>query len=290
MKKTISIAVSFVMVLMMCSCTFPMPNFGASTGETATPTPTVSLEGFYQLEDTGFLMESSELSEDESDTESDQIYSAAIEKLFRDRVFGMDVDESGVAELPWFGYDTNLHFSVPSMTVDITTDGETVTRPFYLSDNSLKIGEDDDAISFIRIERPLNYRHPSFADYIALIITETFSDEATIEEGITGDAEAVDEETIIVRIWAEGSANEAFMASSGDTSRIETYANSLADMVELQKTLQESFSDESMPMEIILYVMNDVNRENTLTIVRNGQVVYDAATGINLIDMGSNMG
>ena len=62
------------------------------------------------------------------------------------------------------------------------------------------------------------------------------------------------------------------------------------DFPSLQETIDNQMIIANLPsIEVELHLMNDVNRDNTISIIKKGRVVYDSALGIDMLGVGSNL-
>lgn len=114
------------------------------------------------------------------------------------------------------------------------------------------------------------------------------------EEGVDGTVEVGPDGILILRLWIDGFSSDAYWASQGSEASVTAYTDELleveAGFSELQENINQGLLAAGLPKtEIELHIMNDVNRENTITIIKKGRVVYDNALGIDMLGVGENM-
>ena len=112
-------------------------------------------------------------------------------------------------------------------------------------------------------------------------------------EGINFRFQAKDNDILVIKTWMDGIASLVYRASVGDTDALKEYEDFLItnrdDVAEIQNAGLEKFETELgfKVSNVEFWIMNDINPDNLLVIIKNGQVVYDTVYGINLIDLGS---
>lgn len=113
-------------------------------------------------------------------------------------------------------------------------------------------------------------------------------------EGINFSFQAKDNDILVVKAWIDGVASLVYRASVGDADALKEYEDFLVtnrdEVAEIQNTGLEKFETEFgfKVSNVEFWIMNDINPDNLLVIIKNGQVVYDTVYGINLIDLGSS--
>lgn len=134
----------------------------------------------------------------------------------------------------------------------------------------------------------LNYTLEDFVRDANIAFKEYF------EEGVDGEIELSKDGTLIYRLWIDGFSSDAYWASQGDEESVNMYTEELKELVDDFPSLQETIDNQmiiaNLPStEIELHLMNDVNRDNTISIIKKGRVVYDSALGIDMLGVGSNL-
>lgn len=114
------------------------------------------------------------------------------------------------------------------------------------------------------------------------------------EEGFDAEVEISKDGTLIYRLWIDGFSSDAYWASQGDEESVNLYTEELKELVDGFPSLQEQIDNQmiiaNLPTtEIELHLMNDVNKDNTISIIKKGRVVYDSALGIDMLGVGSNL-
>lgn len=135
------------------------------------------------------------------------------------------------------------------------------------------------------------------AQEFADILNEEFanmSDEERKEagfEGIKMKCLIRDDSVFVIQVQIEGFAGTVYSASTGDKDALAVYDEILItnrdELANWKEDFGQSFEDFNIK-ELELWIMNDINPDNVLVILKNGQVVYDVVYGINLIDLGSS--
>ena len=118
--------------------------------------------------------------------------------------------------------------------------------------------------------------------------------QAAPEEGMDVSFEVGEDGSLIYRLWLDGYSSDAYWASQGDEAAVTAYSDGLKELVDGFDDLQASMNQQlqavglpAAPLEI--HLMNDVNRDNTISIIKKGRVVYDSALGINMLGVGENL-
>ena len=126
-------------------------------------------------------------------------------------------------------------------------------------------------------------------------IFASMTDEEKKEEGLEGvniSFEPKDENTLIMKIAEDGVAGLVYRASHGDSDALKEYDEYLITMRDglpaFEKAIIEQVNDDNVKLNgVEFWLMNDVNQDNKLVIIKNSQVVYDTVYEINLLDLGS---
>ena len=118
--------------------------------------------------------------------------------------------------------------------------------------------------------------------------------QAAPEEGMDVSFEVGKDGSLIYRLWLDGYSSDAYWASQGDEASVTAYSDGLKELVDGFGDLQSSINQQlqavglpAAPLEI--HLMNDVNRDNTISIIKKGRVVYDSALGIDMLGVGENL-
>ena len=114
------------------------------------------------------------------------------------------------------------------------------------------------------------------------------------EEGFEMTIEVGHEGTLIIKAWIDGFSSDAYWASLGNEEDVATYTDELKEIVEgfpqLQDAINQQLVAAGLPKtEIEFHLMNDVNRENTISIIKKDKIVYDSVLGIDMLGVGTNM-
>lgn len=128
-----------------------------------------------------------------------------------------------------------------------------------------------------------------FAADFSTVLNDEFSG-----QGISCLLEVSDQGILILRLWIEGAASEAYFASRGNTETLNGYIEGLKEIAsqstEFQSVINDALTGLGLPAtEVELHLMNDVSPEKTIAIVKKGQVIYDTVTGIDLRSVGSDL-
>lgn len=142
-----------------------------------------------------------------------------------------------------------------------------------------------------------NFRTPAYSlEDFASELTDLFNDLLieSSEEGITCAIEVSDQETLILKLWIVGSANEAYFASLGDQETLDGYIEGLKEITsqfyDIQSGINDRLAEVGLPVtEVEIHLMNDVSPDKTIAIIKKGQVVYDTVTGLDLRTVGSKL-
>lgn len=117
---------------------------------------------------------------------------------------------------------------------------------------------------------------------------------ATPEEGVDAIIEVGKDGSLIYRIWLDGFSADAYWASQGDEESVTAYSNELKELIDgfadIQASINQQLQAVGLPeTNIEIHLMNDVNRDNTISIIKKGRVVYDSALGIDMLGVGENL-
>ena len=137
--------------------------------------------------------------------------------------------------------------------------------------------------------RSLEYSLEDFASEYSALLNDEVSG-----EGASCVLEVSDQGTLILRMWIDGLASEAYFASQGNTETLDGYIEGLKELAsqfaEIQSGLNDRLEEVGLPAtEIEVHLMNDVSPEKTIAIIKKGQVVYDTVTGLDLRSVGSKL-
>ena len=129
-------------------------------------------------------------------------------------------------------------------------------------------------------------------DY-ALDLTAAMNEDP--EEGIDCSVEVNDDGLLLFRFWIDGLSGDAYRAAQGDKEYIDIYTDEIKSIVDefwdLQNTINDQLQEVGLPeTEIEIHIMNDVNRNNTMSIIKKGGVVFDTTAGIDLLSVGEELG
>ncbi len=116
----------------------------------------------------------------------------------------------------------------------------------------------------------------------------------TPEEGLEIAVEVGPDGTLIFKMWADGFSSDAYWASQGSEESVSAYTDALKMIIDEFAQLQDDVNQRLVAVglpktEIELQLMNDVNRNNTISVIKKGTVVYDSALGIDMLGIGTNM-
>ena len=126
----------------------------------------------------------------------------------------------------------------------------------------------------------------------AAAVTEEYK--ADPEEGMDAAFEVGTDGNLIYRVWVDGYSSDAYWASQGDEASLTAYSDGLKELVDGFADAQSSINQQLQavglpPAELEIHLMNDVNRDNTISIIKKGRVVYDSVLGIDMMGVGSNL-
>ena len=106
---------------------------------------------------------------------------------------------------------------------------------------------------------------------ISLALSNGFKDKYTVVPSDDGSY-------IIVSVWTDGIAQGAMAAASGDESALSAW-NTLRDsMITLQKSLDSLVKSMNLDAPVMLHILNDQNKSNSLLSVFHGEIIYDAVS------------
>ena len=117
---------------------------------------------------------------------------------------------------------------------------------------------------------------------------------AAPEDGMDAAFEVGKNGSLIYQLWIDGYSSDAYWASQGDEASVTAYSDGLKELVDGFSEIQDSINQQLQavglpPAEVELHLMNDVNRDNTISIIKKGRVVYDSALGIDMLGVGENL-
>lgn len=85
-----------------------------------------------------------------------------------------------------------------------------------------------------------------------------------------------DEDVLVVSIWSDGVAEGAGLAKRGNAECAASWNELTANFEQLCKTTLEGAENNGLDISVEYRVLNDINTDNILLMVRNGIVIYDA--------------
>lgn len=118
--------------------------------------------------------------------------------------------------------------------------------------------------------------------------------QTSAEEGMDAVVELGSNGSLIYKLWIDGFSSDAYWASQGDEASITAYSDGLKELVDgfddFQASINQQLQSVGLPAAPLeLHLMNDVNRDNTISIIKKGRVVYDSALGIDMLGVGENL-
>lgn len=118
--------------------------------------------------------------------------------------------------------------------------------------------------------------------------------QTSAEEGVDAVVELGSDGSLIYKLWIDGFSSDAYWASQGDEASITAYSDGLKELVDgfddFQASINQQLQSVGLPAAPLeFHLMNDVNRDNTISIIKKGRVVYDSALGIDMLGVGENL-
>ena len=93
-----------------------------------------------------------------------------------------------------------------------------------------------------------------------------------------------DDNLVTIKIWSSGVTADAVAAQQGNEAVLTEWNTAIDNMLYLTNQVQDVYKQNGNGDTLVsVFLLNDVNKDNTLAITAAGVVMYDAVNNINLI-------
>lgn len=218
-----------------------------------------------------------------------------------DTVLGLDITTD--IDYPYFRYQEDLtvkHGKAKSPV--ITNDGKALYGVYYVTVNLYPneqteevqdvIGKDGEYLAgedvgelndYHFLIKSFDYTILSNGDAVELVrecfeagFGDTYGENFSIES---------EENVILVKLWQDGFAMNAELAALGLEENLEIWNGFVDSAKQASRNLDTVLRNHGyQDIRLVIMVMNDLNMDNHLLIVKSGQVLYDYVNGIDIFE------